>query len=59
MQCPTVNICVINRTNSTLVRDNLYQDNTNMNQFFSKRISFCIDACLCPCLFHMRRSQGV
>ena len=59
MQCPTVGISAINRTNNTLVRENLYQDNTNTNQFFSQQILFCIDACLFPCLYHMRRSQGV
>ena len=33
-----------NRTNNTLIRDNLYPDNTSMNQFFSQRILFCNDA---------------
>ena len=54
--CPTVGICAINRANNTLTRDNLYQDNTSMNQFFSQRILFCIYTCLFPCLYHMRIS---
>ena len=56
LNCPTVGICAINRTNNTLIRDHLYQDNTSIIQFFSQRILFCIDACLFPCLYHMRRS---
>ena len=48
LNCPTVGICAINRTNNTLIRDHLYQDNTSMIQFFSQRILFCIDACLFP-----------
>ena len=28
VNCPSVGICAINRANNTLVRDNLYQDNT-------------------------------
>ena len=42
--CPAVGICAINKTNNTLIRDNLYEDNTSMNQFFSQRILFCIYA---------------
>ena len=53
---PTFGICAINRTNNTLICDNLYQDNTGMNQLFSQRILFCIDACLFPCLHHMCKS---
>ena len=34
LNCPTVGICAINRTIKTLIRDNLYQDNTSMNQIF-------------------------
>ena len=56
LNCPTAGICAINRTNNTLIRDNLYQDNTIMNQFFSQRDLFCIDACLFPCLYHIHRS---
>ena len=56
LNCPTVGICAINRTNNTLIRDHLYQDNTSMIQFLSQRILFCIDACLFPCLYHTRRS---
>ena len=33
-----------NRTNNTLIRDNLYPDNTSMNHFFSQRSLFCNDA---------------
>ena len=33
-----------NRMNNTLIRDNLYPDNTSMNQFFSQRFLFCNDA---------------
>ena len=33
--CPTVGICAINRTINTLIRDNLYQDNTHMIQSLS------------------------
>ena len=51
---PTVDICAINRTNNTMICDNLYQDNTGMTQFFSQQILFCIDAYLFPCLHHMR-----
>ena len=45
--CPAFGICTINRIelNSTLIRDNLYPDNHSMNQFFSRRILFCNDAC--------------
>ena len=56
LNCLTVGIFAINRTNNALIRDNLYQDNTSMNQFLSQRILFCIDACLFPFLYHMRRS---
>ena len=52
--CLTDGIYAINRANNSLIRDNLYQDNTNMNQSLSQRILFCIDACLFPCLYHMR-----
>ena len=30
-----------------------------MDQSILQRILSCIDACLLPCLYHMRRSQGV
>ena len=59
LDCPTLGIYAINRTNNTLIRDNLYQDNTSINQFFTHRILFCIDACLFPCLYQIRRSKGV
>ena len=59
--CPTVGFCAINivtyitaniRTNSTLIRDNLYQDNTHMNQTLSQRILFWIVACFSVFVSH-------
>ena len=32
--CSIVGVCAFNRINNTLIRDNLYQGNTSMNQFF-------------------------
>ena len=43
---PTVGICAINRTNNTLIRDHLYQDNTSMIQFFSQRIHVYFPVCI-------------
>ena len=39
LNCPTVGIFATNKTNDTLIRDNLYQDNTSMIEFFSQQVN--------------------
>ena len=48
LDCPTLGIYAINRTNNTLIRDNLYQYNTSTfhNEFYSASMHVCFPVCI-------------